>query len=209
MQPEPPEDHGADDHEEPPTGGDGYSLTELTDLTGVSQRTVRYYIQQGLLPSASRAGPGARYAEDTLLRLRFIRACQEDGWPLAKVRDQLERQPPAAIAAMLTGLGQAGGGGVPRDAGGDTLLPVAEPNAAMTYLARLRGPQRADAPRPAPQRPVARASPQPVVTRATWERLTIDANLELHVRRPLSLAENRRLDRLLEAIEAIYGPAST
>ncbi len=190
--------------EDPATGpGDGYSLTELTDLTGVSQRTVRYYIQQGLLPAASRGGPGARYAEDALVRLRFIRACQEEGWPLAKVRDQLERQPTEAIAAMVASFAEGVGA-----AGAPTVLPAAEPNAALAYLARLRSKPPGEPPKDpgAAVRGSSRPVRGPVFTRSNWERLTIDANLELHVRRPLSLAENRRLDRLLEAIEAIYGP---
>ena len=41
-----------------------YTLTELADLAGVTARTVRYYISQGLLPSAGRSGPGAKYDDD-------------------------------------------------------------------------------------------------------------------------------------------------
>ncbi len=92
------------------------------------------------------------------------------------------------------------------------MVHAAEPNAAQAYLAHLRGlgggpdlpraphPVRPVAPTPAPRRPA--AAP---LSRANWERITVDTNLELHVRRPLSVAENRRLDKLLEAIEAIYG----
>jgi DNA-binding transcriptional MerR regulator len=251
-----------------PDGPEGYSLADLGDLTGVSPRTVRYYIQQGLLPAAPRTGPGARYAEDSLRRLRFIRACQEDGWPLAKVRDHLERLSPDEVEAMLSAMApqrprrEAGGGlrvagscdaapssglAAPGVAAPDPevgapapqdTLRAAEPNAALAYLAQLRGSGAgsggapgagppamgsqapADAMRrpgpdpdlhraPHPVRPDIRRAPHPVrpaaLSRASWERIIIDTNLELHVRRPLSVADNRRLDRLLEAIERIYG----
>ena len=38
-----------------------FTLTELCDRVGVSPRTVRYYISQGLLASPERRGPGATY----------------------------------------------------------------------------------------------------------------------------------------------------
>ena len=37
---------------------DRYSLTELADLAGVTPRTVRYYLAQGLLPAVGQSGPG-------------------------------------------------------------------------------------------------------------------------------------------------------
>jgi len=63
------------------------SLAELAAAAGVSARTVRYYIAQGLL-----AGPGARgrqasYGEDHLLRLRLIRRLAERHTPLAQIRE--------------------------------------------------------------------------------------------------------------------------
>jgi hypothetical protein len=36
--------------------------------------------------------------------------------------------------------------------------------------------------------------------RSTWERITIAPDIELHVRRPLSRAQNRWLDRLLREV---------
>ena len=42
-----------------------YSLTELADLAGVTPRTVRYYLAQGLLPAVGQTGPGSKYDERT------------------------------------------------------------------------------------------------------------------------------------------------
>ena len=63
-----------------------YTIGELADLADVTPRTVRYYVAQGLLPSPMGAGPGARYDEDHLRRLRFIRRLQADHLPLADIR---------------------------------------------------------------------------------------------------------------------------
>ena len=42
-----------------------YSLTELADLAGVTPRTVRYYLAQGLLPAVGQTGPGSKYDDWT------------------------------------------------------------------------------------------------------------------------------------------------
>jgi DNA-binding transcriptional MerR regulator len=187
-------------HSEPPDSkmlvdDDGYTLGELCDLAGVTQRTVRYYIQQGLLPAATRSGPGVRYPASMLKRLKFIRLSQEDGRPLARIRDELERLGPDFDDSDPSTSAQT--------------TPSTGSNAALDYLARLRGQPPAP-PRPAPVPPPP-AAPTPAelqLSRSTWERIAIDTNMELHIRRPLSVAENRRLDRLLAAIATIFDPSN-
>jgi len=67
-----------------------YSLTELADLAGVTPRTVRYYLAQGLLPAVGQTGPGAKYDDRHLARLRLIRRLQGEHLPLAEIRRRLE-----------------------------------------------------------------------------------------------------------------------
>ena len=67
-----------------------YSLTELADLAGVTPRTVRYYLAQGLLPAVGQTGPGAKYDDRHLARLRLIRRLQTEHLPLAEIRRRLE-----------------------------------------------------------------------------------------------------------------------
>ena len=68
---------------------DRYSLTELADLAGVTPRTVRYYLAQGLLPAVGQSGPGSKYGEGHLARLRLIRRLQAEHLPLAEIRRRL------------------------------------------------------------------------------------------------------------------------
>ncbi len=51
----------------------GYTLAELADETGLTERTVRYYIER-VLPPHHKQGRGklARYGQDTLNCIRFI-----------------------------------------------------------------------------------------------------------------------------------------
>jgi len=67
-----------------------YSLTELADLAGVTPRTIRYYLAQGLLPAVGQSGPGAKYDDRHLARLRLIRRLQAEHLPLAEIRRRLD-----------------------------------------------------------------------------------------------------------------------
>lgn len=66
-----------------------WSLAELAAETGVSPRTIRYYIARGLLDGPIVAGRGAAYTEGHLARLKKIRELQARGLMLAEIRLQL------------------------------------------------------------------------------------------------------------------------
>ncbi len=62
-----------------------YSIGELAELGGVSRRTVRYYVQRGLLEAPTGLGRGRHYTRrhlDTLIRVRKL---QEAGYGLAEI----------------------------------------------------------------------------------------------------------------------------
>lgn len=65
-------------------------LPELADRAGVSIRTVRYYIQQGLLQEPEARGPGAHYTEEHLDRLLLIKRLQKEHLPLAEIRKAIQ-----------------------------------------------------------------------------------------------------------------------
>ena len=47
--------------------------------------------------------------------------------------------------------------------------------------------------------------PRPSVSdRAQWERIALTPDIEVHVRRPLSREDNRRVEKLLEQAWAIF-----
>jgi len=62
-----------------------YSIAQLAELTNVSRRTVRYYIQRGLLSPPLGSGRGSHYNEAHLSRLIQIRDLQLKGIPLAEI----------------------------------------------------------------------------------------------------------------------------
>jgi DNA-binding transcriptional MerR regulator len=71
-----------------------YNIDELADLGGVSRRTVRYYVQEGLLPAPLGVGRGRHYGRPHLDRLLEVKAWQEHGLSLDEIRAR--RTPRAA-----------------------------------------------------------------------------------------------------------------
>jgi DNA-binding transcriptional MerR regulator len=72
-----------------------FNIDELADLGGVSRRTVRYYVQEGLLPAPLGVGRGRHYDQSHLDRLLRVKAEQEAGRSLDDIRAQ--RKPPSAL----------------------------------------------------------------------------------------------------------------
>jgi DNA-binding transcriptional MerR regulator len=63
-----------------------FGIDELADLGGVSRRTVRYYVQEGLLPAPLGVGRGRHYDQSHLDRLLDVKARQEAGQSLDDIR---------------------------------------------------------------------------------------------------------------------------
>ena len=62
-----------------------FGIAELAARGGVSRRTVRYYVQRGLLPRPTGVGRGNHYTGAHLARLLEVRELQERGVPLAAI----------------------------------------------------------------------------------------------------------------------------
>jgi DNA-binding transcriptional MerR regulator len=77
-----------------------YNVDELADLGGVSRRTVRFYLREGLLPAPLGVGRGPHYNDEHLRRLLRLRELQEQGLTLAAIQAVLTKgRGPAAAAA--------------------------------------------------------------------------------------------------------------
>ena len=78
-----------------------YAIGDLADLASVSRRTVRYYVQEGLLPAPFGLGRGNHYGPEHLDRLLKVKAMQEAGRSLDEIKRALGqgRSHSAAVAA--------------------------------------------------------------------------------------------------------------
>ncbi|NMO17690.1 MerR family transcriptional regulator [Pyxidicoccus fallax] len=75
----------------PPMTQTEWKLAELAEEAGVSPRTVRYYVQRGLLPAPPFRGPDTVYGEEHLIRLKAIRVLQARFLPLDAIQVELQR----------------------------------------------------------------------------------------------------------------------
>lgn len=82
-------------------------IGEAATATGLTTKTLRFYEDRGLLPSAARTSNGYRdYGDDTLARLDFIRRSRVAGLTLAQIRDILKvrdggQAPCTHVSALL------------------------------------------------------------------------------------------------------------
>jgi DNA-binding transcriptional MerR regulator len=77
-----------------------YAIGDLAELGGVSRRTVRYYVQEGLLPAPFGLGRGNHYGQEHLDRLLHVKALQEAGHTLDDIKRTLAGPAPAAARAV-------------------------------------------------------------------------------------------------------------
>jgi len=84
---------------------DTYSLADLANSTGLEERTIRSYIERGLLPGAQARGRAATYSNEHLSRLRVIlnlkRARPNIG--LSEIRIFFQGLSPEQIDRLATG----------------------------------------------------------------------------------------------------------
>jgi len=77
----------------PPPGTERYSIDELSALAGVTPRTVRYYIAEGLLDRPAGEKRGAHYLRRHLEQLLLVRRWTEAGLSLERVRELIAGAP--------------------------------------------------------------------------------------------------------------------
>ena len=80
------------------------TIDDLCAETGYTRRTIRYYLQRGLIPPPDGGGRRRIYRRDHLLRLLSIKALQERRYPLEEIRYRLADLKEADLEALLAGL---------------------------------------------------------------------------------------------------------
>lgn len=162
-----------------------YDLKALCAEAAVTPRTVHFYIGAGLLRPAGTPGPGARYDDGHLARLRLIRLLQKEHLPLAEIRKRLETLSDVDAERVL------------REHEWQYTGPQ---SSALDYIRSVLSGQRlgySQALAAQSLRNSRAQTAQPVSERSQWERIAFSADVELHIRRPLSREQNRQVDRLV------------
>lgn len=81
-----------------------YNIETLAKLSGLTRRTIRYYVQRSLLKPPQGGGRGSYYTDEHVERLKKINKWSEQGVPLIHMRDMLEGRTPNDQIDVLTGI---------------------------------------------------------------------------------------------------------
>lgn len=177
------------------------SIGDLVRETGLSRRTIHYYLHEGLLPSPEGTGRRAYYLEDHLLRLHLISLLREAGLKLGSIGtclagldlDEMRRLVDRADAISLEDPRQLAGwlhrGCAPQT---DPFLVATRPSdgdspdgvgaaAREVELAATDGDDR------------------------TWRRREIRRGVELHFRSDVGEELGGEIGRLIRIAEALLG----
>lgn len=181
-----------------------WTISELAKSMGVTPRTIRYYVEIGLLPPPRGAGSAAKYTQEHETRLRAIRHLQNDArLSLDEIREELARMSPEQTA------------GLAEDA-------PAPDSSAADYISRLRtriqatpSPDRGQpslralaispwppAPGSGPAALGRSAKPGDSYVGEPWIRIPLAEDVELHVRKRGS-RHDPRISRLIDAAHRI------
>ncbi len=191
------------------------TIQELARRAHVTPRTIRYYVEQGILPPPERGRP-AEYTTEHLRRLDLIKRLKEQYLPLEEIRDTMQRLSLEQVEELLNQYAPTPSKDSKLSSAADYIAHVLARSAAREELKR----QAAPAPAPAiTQEPVYSAPPphpmtapsQPFTTHwqtgaqqtirgaSTWQRVSLAPGIELHY---LLTGDARVMERVTMLIEA-------
>jgi DNA-binding transcriptional MerR regulator len=170
-------------------------ISELAERAGVSLRTVRYYVSEGLLPppGGSRADPV--YTYEHLLRLKAIRRLKVQYLPLTEVRNRLEGMSLAELEQLVASLPQE-----PRKGSAADFLASIMPEGLV--VRDLPAPSRRE--RERSPRGEAKAGGHQV-----WHRVALAPGVELHYQPTGDRDRDRLIARLIKEAMDLLGSTAT
>jgi len=199
-----------------------YWISELADLTGVSPRTIRYYITEGLLPPPEIQGKYAVFDEGYVVRLKLIKYLKDAYLPLREIKMLLDRWDEHQIRDKLAEFEQnpfeaaRNLGRIP-----STHLPSSESGAkesAAEYLSNvMERPSKSEKRehRPHPQSPreiqdqfkllqEEYMKMESTPASESWQRVRISEDIEMWLRQPVSSDVQVKLDWIIEQVRSLF-----
>ncbi len=167
-----------------------YTIHELAEVSGVSARTIRHYIQRGLLPAPTPQGRYTRYEPAVLSRLQHVRELQSSGLSIDGMiarfatdeSSTVPARPPVPAPAIRT----APEVSLPPQAPDAPSVPVSTPVARSNRVAR-------SSPAEPPVLPSREAGTE------RWARTVLVPGLEIHVREGSGLLVDRLAHEIITA----------
>ena len=181
----------------------------LASTSPIEERTLRYWVQEGLLPRLGTRGPGSHYPRSFAHRLVFIRMLQQlQALTLEHIRDVLARVDERTVKRVVEGkeglrvLAKFDADEIRKHrARGEEMMmlarePRADPASAKDYLGSVGGQFRG---------PPVKSARSPVSTSASgWQVAWQGNDIEIRVRRPLSTTQRERLRLAGELLQSLF-----
>ena len=162
------------------------------------ERTVRYYLTEGLLaPAEEKQGTASVFGYLHLLQLLAVKHLQAQHLPIRKIRELVEGRTERELERLL--------GVAAKQTGKHAALSYLESLLTQTNVASPPAPQQTKFSTSAAQSRAAQslAPPAPSASQSTgtWERIELEPGLELHIHRTYRPpTEAKRLRRLAAAV---------
>lgn len=192
-------------------GARTYTIQELAERCGVTPRTIRFYIEEGLLPPPLQEGRIGLYTDEHVERLELIRQLKEAFLPLREIHRLVNSLSSAEIRALLETLPRAPHAAPPEEA-----ESRAVGQSALDYIRSLqKGVSREEDTTSSPQsyheartvllRKARREQLAPDDEEfARWQRIIIVPGLEIHIRESNDYHFVSRVRQLVEFARRLF-----
>lgn len=197
---------------------DELTLEDLAAQSGLTLRTLRFYMQEGLLPGPETRGKYARYSQQHLDRLELIRRMKDLRLPLQEIRQLIDNMTPEEMSRLRRYQDEiAQKININKYAMNDTSAINEKPSSALDYIHSIQAVQEnvrayrqpkqplplADAVRPRMLKQVDRSIPQPPAGQETWRRIQLADGIELNVRETDDQHEKQQLEQLIQSVRKL------
>lgn len=189
---------------------EGLLISELAQKSGVTVRTIRYYIQEGLLPQPDTRGRYSVYDEDYLARLELIQRLKDAFLPLKEIKRRIENLTDQEIKQLLA----LSSDDFKQKLSEDNIPEMHEitegSSDALSYIARILDAHNEDDERTRVQSPSRRLNrppePRPYDIRreSRWQRIEIMPGIELHIREHLLKRYKTNIEMAVQEIANIF-----
>lgn len=153
-----------------------FTIGELAADAGVTPRTIRYYVSEGLLPPPGGSGPNRVYGREHSTRLMLIKRLQQEHLPLHEIKSRLARVTLAEMENLLRDAPPVRKRMDPRRLLAAVLNPGRAVEADMAEADMIREPAMLLR----EMVPAAAAQPPPAASPGLWLRVAVAPGVELH-----------------------------
>ena len=191
--------------------GTDYTINELAKKARVSVRTIRFYVNEGLLPAPDTRGRYSVYTDEYLDRLELIRRLKDSFLPLKEIRANVSSLSWEEVQASLADLRK-------QDAQTQRAAMAGEDtwqgqrfserrSSAAEYIAELLSSKPAN--RPLPPQPVglpaaSKTADSSGAREESWQRIHLAPGIELHIQQPVHSSNPQKIEQIVRLAKKLF-----